>query len=170
MLAAVLCDGCLGHAFAAASLAHTRSAAHRLVQPRKIETTRLRLCARVSEVVAQSFSQRSGQSSLGRTAKEASRATIHLTAGAFGQTKVARKATMQSQRCEWKIAVMLRACCIHVHTHTHTTRAAEPHSHSLLCRNSTQGRNAPNNPSQQRFSSAYPRLVLDYSWTFGKTQ
>ena len=55
VLAAILRDGCLGHAFATAPLAHTRPAALMLTQPRKVETTRLRLCARVSEVVAQSL-------------------------------------------------------------------------------------------------------------------
>ena len=153
-------NGCLGHAFAAASPAHTRCAAHTLVQPRKIETTRLRLFARVSEVVAQSFSQRLGQSSLGRTAKEASRATIHLAAGAFGQTKVARKATMQSQRCEWKIAVMLRARCIHVHTHTQHV------PQSLILTLYYAG--IPHRAAMPRVilvSSASPRLLPDFSWT-----
>ena len=53
--AAILRDGCFGHAFATASLAHMPLAAHMLTQPGKVETTRLRLCARVSEVIAQSI-------------------------------------------------------------------------------------------------------------------
>ena len=55
VLAAKVREGCLGHAFATAPLAHTRPAAHMLTQPRKVETTRLRLCVHVSEVMAQSL-------------------------------------------------------------------------------------------------------------------
>ena len=79
--------------FATAPLAHSRPAAQMLTQPRKVETTRLRLCACVSEVVAQSLFQCFGQNGFGRAAEAASRATFHLAMRATDESKAARKSS-----------------------------------------------------------------------------